>query len=252
MGGADYEGTPDMATVTEPTGLDLRVYLEALAGQSSALVPTSELAGIWLMPEADALDFAAELESGGLIQTWDDGGEMFAILSSLAAERLGLELEPPDGPDLRRARWVPRGQARPPKRPKGKHAAALESELFPEGPGLRGVPDPNRGKDRVEPYPYHVLGISLQWPVAWSPDSSCPGCGCAPGRPMTHPFTVCTICHRGSYSPDPVVERVLGRAAPKAAGGGRGLNGGTGETKAGKLKVKATRKPVKHGRSTDE
>src|SRR3954453_17743010 len=96
---------------------DLDALLRALTRWKGgrALVPLSELPGLWGMGPDEATDLAAELEDSGHLSTWADGlSEPAVILTSLSAGRLGVELIPSDAADLLACRWQARGRsARP-------------------------------------------------------------------------------------------------------------------------------------------
>lgn len=253
--------------------IEAEATLAALAEFRSALVPISVLPDLFNMAEADALDTVAELEAAGLVETWADeeylGFVPHIILSSYAAELLGVELQPPGSATdaIIHSRWVRLGARKEPcfTRPERE---SLETDL--SSPNIEipwsfdrrideDAPDPAevveaadedraaaekqaKGKPRETPerWPTLILGARAVWPVGVREDGTCEGChgewsrkGCA-----------CLVCNRSwSDGPDapPIQTRVV--SARKAAPEPGTLAGGTGE--APKTKRKAKGKKLK-------
>jgi hypothetical protein len=236
-----------MATATAP---DLDTLLPALSTGKSALIAADALGGLWGVPDDEALDLASELVTLGLLVEWCDGPAVpVVLLSSLAAERLGLVLEPDDTDDLERCRWVPAGSSRPPDRPRRKGGCeTLECDLFKADAdgaarGLDSLPDPRASRQGLT-----LLGLQRPWPLAQVPDRPCPGCG---GLTPSGAF-YCLWCARSSKDGRIGVVRPLprdkGPSDPKAPRTKRstGLAGGMGEPAEGRaVAVEGRKSPAR-------
>jgi hypothetical protein len=198
--------------------VDLDATLRTLASYRSgrALIPVADLPGLLELPEAEALDLVASLEADGWLETWDEPclPGVFVILSSRGAERLGLELFPPERDDLELCRWIKRG-SKPPWEGRPPHSFVLECDLAPRSGsetlnrGLDGRPDPKAVEDPgtelerqtiffpstgrewyVGHHHVRLIGGSVSWPIA--PDES-HHCGACHGRALPV-GTACLWC----------------------------------------------------------
>jgi hypothetical protein len=200
-------------TLASPVDVDTLTALQRLAHyrKGVALVPVGVLGEVLELPQEDALDLAAELESSGWLETWDEKGldSPCVILSSLAADRLDLELWPPDDNHVENCRWFKRGHA--PQTPRGKTRSVvgtLETDLYKEREDgttltLDSLADPNAvdpakavatiGESLATPSatrahwgtsgttfvpgPLILVGLRNQWAGPLHKGDVCPGCG---------------------------------------------------------------------------
>jgi hypothetical protein len=165
-----------VARPLDDAGLD--ALLRALASGPRALIPVAELPDRWGLDADDAVDTAAELVADGWLEEWIGADDQAVILSSRSAERLQIELHPPDSADLTACRWLPIGTGKPAPPPRG---VALETDvesstMSQDGPHgfLDSRPDPRAAdacKEAVAPSnhearlsrPRHLLGTDAIW-----------------------------------------------------------------------------------------
>jgi len=236
--------------------LDVDVILRRLARYRGGrvLVPVAELGKALDMEQEAALDLAAELETLGLLDDWLDEGAPVVLLSALAAERLGLEIEPPDGSDLTRCSWVPVGTSRPPRRHRGpilesEWTAAAEKRGDPS-PGLDGLADlraddpavdgPRRAHlaDVVETTPrfYQITravprvthfhgSLSGAWFGPLPDGTVCPFCH---STDRLRPDECCLLCNRVGAVDAGLVRAALPSERPRKAYRPEALDGGKG------------------------
>src|SRR4051794_13867879 len=121
---------------------DLDRTLSALASAGGCLLALSEVPGVLGLGAAAAAGGVALLLDSGLVELWPDhpGGPAL-VLSSLAAYRLGVELEAPG--EGTSGRWVPAGTTRAERVPKSRTRTATEADAFAaDSTGLDGFADP--------------------------------------------------------------------------------------------------------------
>jgi hypothetical protein len=183
---------------------DVDAMLRKLAGYRNglALVPVADLPELLDLPTDEALDLVAGLESDGWVETWEEAPlpGPCVILSSRAAERLGLYLHPPGTADVFNSRWLPVGTDPPPDRKARQDFLVMESDLWkPDGigdhRGLDSLADPNARDPHVELIRQrieigerkdrrsiwsgrylHFIGDAAQWPVTPDPEHHCGVC----------------------------------------------------------------------------
>jgi hypothetical protein len=115
-----------VARPLDDAGLD--ALLRALASGPRALIPVAELPDRWGLDADDAVDTAAELVADGWLEEWIGADDQAVILSSRSAERLQIELHPPDSGNLRACKWVTIGSSRP--APPPRRGVVCETDLL--------------------------------------------------------------------------------------------------------------------------
>ena len=232
---------------------DLDAWLATIAGASGAILELAELPGLLGLDQADATEAVGLLAEGGWLEAWERPDATAVVLTALAAARLGIELEAPaDGVTLR---WVAAGTAKAEKPSRyRKGTPQNETDVYKADGGsawgLDALPDP-KAIDPAEAFirrygePRVIKGLRPAWPVKREKGEPCPGCFGKVG-----PGECCVVCNRAQWDKgEPLVSVQPGKVKPStveacstaavvAVPTPRGLAGGKGPSKGGKVKGK--------------
>ena len=223
-----------MHVAAAPPCLD--AWLATIAGASGAILELSELPALLGLDQADATEAVGMLAEEGLIEAWERSDATAVVLTALAAQRLGIELEAPnDGATLR---WVAAGTAKAEKPLRYRTGRPHnETDVYrADGSvwGLDALPDP-KAVDPAEAFirrcgpPRVIKGLRPAWPVKREKGEPCPGCL---GR--VGPGECCVVCNRAQWDKgEPLVCVQPGKVKPSTAAvvavpTPRGLAGGEG------------------------
>ena len=226
---------------------DLDAWLATIAGASGAILELAELPVLLGLDQADATEAVGLLAEGGWIEAWERPDATAVVLTALAAQRLGIELEAPaDGATIR---WVPAGTAKAEKALRYRAGRPRnETDVYKAADGsawgLDALPDP-KAVDPCEAFirrygePWIIKGLRPAWPVKRVKGEPCPGCFGKVG-----PGEACVVCNRATWDKgEPLVSVQPAKAKPSTAvvvavPVPSGLAGGKGPSKGGKVKGK--------------